>query len=216
MTTHNIISSTEAMPDPETPLRHSLTENVLGIFVSTLVVSFGVVIYAKAILLTGGVVGLSLLLTYVTPIGFAAGLFLLNIPFYALAWKQNGRGFVVRSLLATILEGIFAMVGMSCLTVSSIDPIYPAIVGGALMGVGLIGLFRHGTSLGGIGILALYLQDRFGIRAGYVQMAFDATLLALSATLLPPQNLLASVLGLAVLNAIVIVHHRTDRYVGVT
>ncbi|MBB3233032.1 YitT family protein [Halomonas stenophila] len=39
-------------------------------------------------------------------------------------------------------------------------------MGGSLIGLGMRVLFRHRTSLGGINILALFLQQRHGWRAG--------------------------------------------------
>ncbi len=41
---------------------------------------------------------------------------------------------------------------------SHINPLYSAIVGGALSGLGILFFIRHRASLGGIGILAVYLQ----------------------------------------------------------
>ena len=51
-----------------------------------------------------------------------------------------------------------------------------------------LALFRHGASLGGIGIVALMLQDRLGWRAGWVQLAFDAVLFAASFLVVPPKT----------------------------
>jgi Uncharacterized conserved protein len=59
---------------------------------------------------------------------------------------------------------------------SMLDPFYAAVIGRLLMGVGFIVLFRHQASLGGVNILALYLQDSYGIRAGKLQMAVDLTI----------------------------------------
>ena len=50
----------------------------------------------------------------------------------------------------------------------------------ALMGIGMLMLFRHRTSLGGINILALYLQDKHGLRAGFVQLGIDAVILLIA------------------------------------
>ncbi len=54
-----------------------------------------------------------------------------------------------------------------------LHPAFAAIAGGLLMGSGLLFLARHRSSLGGATIASLYLQDRYGSRAGKVQMAID-------------------------------------------
>ena len=55
-------------------------------------------------------------------------------------------------------------------------PRWPVILGSLLAGIGLIVLFRHQASLGGVNILALYLQQSRGWRAGYVQLVVDVLL----------------------------------------
>ena len=81
-------------------------------------------------------------------------------------------------------------------------------------GAGLLALFRHGASLGGIGILALFLQDRLGWRAGWVQLGFDAGLFAVAFLIRDPVTVLWSALGALVVNLVIAINHRRDRYVA--
>ena len=195
--------------------RHALHEDVLAIFTGACLISLGVVIQAQAQLLSGGIAGLSMFVARLAPVGFWIAFFVFNLPFCALAWRRGG-GFVVRTLLAVTLTAALTERTAVWTGFAMINPIYAAVAGGALIGIGLIVLFRHGTSLGGLSILALYLQDRVGIRAGYVQMAFDAALLLIASSVLPAWNLVLSVLGMLTVNAVIAAHHRSDRYVGVT
>lgn len=195
---------------------HAFYEDALAILIGTLLVSLGVLIYAKAMLLTGGVAGVSLLLAYATPVGFWISFFVLNLPFYWFAWRRKGRRFVIRTVVAVAIECFVVQRGADWIDFAWIDPLYAAVAGGALVGVGLMGLFRHNTSLGGISALALHLQERHGIRAGYVQLGFDASILLAATAVLPAQNLVLSVVGAVVMNGVLIVYHRADRYVGVT
>lgn len=196
--------------------RHTLHEDAVAILIGALLVSLGVLIYARAMLLVGGVAGVSLLLAYVTPVGFWTSFFVLNLPFYWLAWQRKGRAFVVRTVFAVTLECLITRQGTAWIDIGSIDPVFAAVVGGALVGLGLMCLFRHNTSLGGVGVLALYLQERHGIRAGYVQMVFDVLLLLAAASILPPWNLFLSLLGAVAMNGVLALYHRPDRYVGIT
>jgi len=85
---------------------------------------------------------------------------------------------------------------------------------GTLFGFSALSVVRHGGSFGGLSIVALMIQDRFRIQAGYVQLAFDAVLFAVAALLVDPLLLAYSALGAAVFNLFLAVNHRRDRYVA--
>ncbi len=58
--------------------RHRLYEDALAILTGTLVMALGVVIYGKAMLITGSTAGLALLLQYATGAGFWLVFLLVN------------------------------------------------------------------------------------------------------------------------------------------
>ena len=84
----------------------------------------------------------------------------------------------------------------------------------ALTGAGLLALFRHGGSLGGIGVAALFAQERFGVQAGYVQLGFDALLFAVAFAIFPFWIVVWSLLGAVIVNLVIAINHRRDRYVA--
>ncbi len=84
------------------------------------------------------------------------------------------------------------------------------------LGLGMLLLFRHRASLGGINILALYLQDRFNIRAGKFQMGVDLVIVMLAIMVLPLDKVLLSITGAAVLNMILTLNHKQGRYQGIS
>lgn len=196
--------------------RHRLYEDLLAILTGALVVSLGVVIYSKAVLLTGSTAGLALLLQYATGSSFWLMFSLVNLPFYLLAIKRLGWPFALRTFVAVSLVSIFSRLTAGWVEFARLDPVYATIAGGALMGMGLLILFRHRTGLGGINILAIYLQERCGIRAGYFQLAVDLAILTAAAFVLPPANLALSIVGATVVNLMLAINHKPGRYVGVT
>ena len=196
--------------------RHSAYEDAIAIVVGTLFMALGVVIYTKAVLLAGSTAGVALLLQYATGIGFWWLFFAINLPFYILAVKKLGWAFTLRTFAAVTLVSIFTRLTFELITFSHLDPLYAAIMGGALSGTGLLILFRHRTGLGGINVLAIYLQDRFGIRAGYFQLAVDLAILAAAFFVIPLDRLALSVLGAVVVNMTLAINHRPGRYLGVT
>jgi uncharacterized membrane-anchored protein YitT (DUF2179 family) len=194
--------------------QHSLAEDIFAIFVGTLLVSFGVVMFKHAGLLTGGTAGLAFLIYYLTGLPFGAGFFLINIPFYVLAFKRMGWRFTVKTFSAVALVSAMSEAHGRFIQFSLADPFYTGIFGGLLMGVGFLVLFRHQASLGGVNILALYLQDHYGIRAGKLQMAVDLTILAASFFVVDATALAASVLGAIAMNLAIWMNHRRDRYIA--
>ena len=58
------------------------------------------------------------------------------------------------------------------------------------------------------------LQDKFGIRAGYLQLGIDAVILAAAFIVVPVDRAILSLLGALVLNMIVGLNHKPGRYVG--
>lgn len=197
-----------------TATRHTPLEDAQGIVTGVACAALGVAILSHLGFLTGGTAGLSFVITYAFGWNYGLVFFLVNLPFYALAIGRMGRAFTVKTIMAIALMSGLTGVQPQLLNFGEIQPLYAVLLAGILIGVGLLVLFRHRASLGGVGILALFLQDRFGWRAGFVQLAFDLTILALAFTVVEPGAILYSVVGAVVLNLLLVVNHRTDRYVA--
>jgi len=196
------------------PTKHSLFEDVQGVFTGTVLAALGVMLLTKAGLVTGGVTGMAFLLHYAFGWSFGLGFFLINLPFYYLAYVRMGRAFTLKTFASVALLSLLTQVQPKLLEIGYINPVWAAVLGGLLIGMGMLALFRHRASLGGIGILALYLQDRFGWRAGLVQLAIDLCILAMAFFVKSPVIVACSVLGALALNFFIAVNHRTDRYIA--
>ncbi|WP_316013017.1 YitT family protein [Roseobacter sp. HKCCA0434] len=193
---------------------HSALDDVQGIGAGVIATGLGLALYQAAGLVTSGMAGLALILSYMT--GLDAGLlfWVLNLPFYALAILRMGRAFTFKTFAAISALSALMSVQGAWLGLDAVAPGYAAVAGGVLIGFGLLGLFRHRASLGGVGILALYLQDRLGWRPGLTQLVFDLGILALGLAVLPLGAMLWSLLGAVVLNLFLTVNHRLDRYIA--
>lgn len=196
--------------------RHMLYEDVLAVLIGTLFVALGVHMYSEAVLLVGGSAGLALLLQYVTGIDFWLVFSLVNLPFYVLAFWRMGWRFALRTFLAVSLVSLFTRLMPEWVGITYLDPLYAAIVGGGITGTGLLILFRHHTGLGGLNILAIYLQERWGVRAGLFQLGVDLVILFAAIFVLTPANLLFSIVGAIVINMVLAINHKPGRYVGTT
>ena len=201
-------------PDLATPSRHRLHEDIFAMLIGTMLVSLGIVFYAQVTLTTGSTAGLALLLQYVTGIPFGWLFFAINLPFYVLAVLRMGWPFAIKTFASVGLVSYFTANIPHWLDISAIHPLFAALVGGGMMGLGILSLFRHKASVGGINILALYLQENFSVRAGYFQLGVDAVILVAAFFVLPVDRVIYSFLGALVLNMNNATNHKPGRYVG--
>ncbi|MCP1198638.1 YitT family protein [Notoacmeibacter sp. MSK16QG-6] len=197
-----------------TATHHTPAEDAQGIFTGCVSAAIGIAILAHLGFLTGSTAGLALVISYAT--GFNVGLvyFLLNIPFYVLAVSQLGWAFTIKTFLGVGFLSLLTWLQPRLLQFGAIEPLAGAVVAGVLLGFGLLAMFRHRASLGGAGILALYLQNRFGWRAGLTQLAIDLLVLALAFFVVTPAAVMYSIIGAVVLNLFLAINHRNDRYVA--
>lgn len=193
---------------------HSTVEDVAGIAVGTFLASFGLFLLHSTAAVTGGTAGLGLLLSYVLPVPFAVLFPLVNLPFFALAVRAKGWGFTLRSLAAVVAVSAFSSLHATALPHLVVAPVYGVLFGNLAAGMGILVLFRHRTSLGGFGILALLLQERRGWRAGYVQMALDVLVVLAAFAAVAPAVVAFSAAGAVVLNLVLSMNHRPGRYRG--
>ncbi|WP_292933438.1 YitT family protein [Noviherbaspirillum sp.] len=194
---------------------HTMFEDMQALVAGTLLVSLGVALLGKAHLITGGTVGIAFLLHYVTGISFGKLFFAINLPFYYLAVKKMGWKFTVKTFGAVFLLSMFSELLPLVIKVDMLNPLYAAVMGGLLAGVGLLVLFRHKASLGGINVLVLFLQERYGLRAGLVQLGLDAAILMLSIPMISLTAVAVSLLGAAMLNLTLAINHKPGRYMAI-
>ncbi|HEU0199050.1 MAG TPA: YitT family protein [Burkholderiaceae bacterium] len=210
-----IDSSAPAANAAQTALRHSLFEDAQALLTGGLFIALGIAFFARAGLLAGGTAGLAFLLHYATGWSFGVVFFVVNLPFYWLAAKTMGRAFMAKTFVAVAATSLCVELMPRVLAFERLHPLFAALIGGFLIGAGLLMLFRHKASLGGINVLVLYLQDRHGWRAGKAQMAIDCAIVLAALTLVEPTRVALSVIGAVALNLVVAVNHRPGRYLGI-
>lgn len=196
------------------PKQHSLTEDAQALAYGAGMAAFAITILTHLGLITGQTAGLAVLISYITGQSFGLVFFLINLPFYWLGYRRMGLAFTVKTFVAVGLMSALSLWMPHWVQFSNLTPGVGAVLFGAISGSGLLALFRHGASLGGIGILALILQDKTGFRAGWTQLLFDAALFAVALTLLPVKTIALSALGALVVNLVIAINHRRDRYIA--
>lgn len=201
-------------PTPPAVRRHTPLEDFQGLAVGTIMVTLGLAFLQSLGLVTGQIAGLALLVSVWTGLDFGPVFFVLNLPFYWLAYRRLGWRFTLKTFAAVVMLTFFTWLRPEVLSLGHVEPMVGAGLAGICMGLGLLAVFRHGASLGGIGVVAVDLQDRFGIRAGWTQLAIDLVVFGLAAFTLPLDKVAVSLLGALVMNLVIAINHRRDWYVA--
>ncbi|MBR6646787.1 MAG: YitT family protein, partial [Clostridia bacterium] len=131
------------------------------ITVGTMSAAVGISVFlSHANVVAGGVSGVGIILHGLC--GFPIGLFMLlaNIPILLLGFKILGRGFLFKTLYGTVLLSVFTDVA-SYISPLSNDVLLCALVGGALIGIGMGLIFLVGATTGGVDVLAKILNKLF-------------------------------------------------------
>lgn len=124
-------------------------------------------------IIDGGVVGISIIVSYLTKINLGLLVFLINIPFFLLAFTKIGKKFVIQTFYA---------VGMLALAInffsvhklfSTQDLLLCTVFGGIILGFGVGLVLKHEGSLDGTEIMSLVLSKKFGFSVGELIMTFN-------------------------------------------
>ena len=131
-------------------------------------------IMIPAKLFSGGLTGVAILLSYqFTWLDVGMVYLLLNIPLLILGWVSISRRFIAYSLFGIIFFSLTAT-GIRPPAVQLADPLLAALLSGAICGAGCGLILRSLGSAGGMDILAVYLNKRYGVKIGTILFVANA------------------------------------------
>ncbi|HFX6310717.1 TPA: YitT family protein [Acinetobacter baumannii] len=194
--------------------QHTRLEDFFALLTGTFMISFGLLLMKNTGIMTGGTAGLSLLIHYISHWQFGVIFFVINLPFYYLAYKRMGMQLVIKTFVAVGLLSFFSLINPKLVQIAYLNPIFASILANILVGVGMLILFRHRSSLGGVNLLALFIQNHYKIPAGKFQLGVDLVILCVSGFFVDLQLLLFSILGSVILNLIITCNHKESRYIA--
>ena len=128
-------------------------------------------------LIDGGVVGISIMASYVTGFPLAVFLLVVNLPFLFLGYRQIGKTFALSTMYAVICLSIGVSV-LHPIPVLTNDLILAALFGGIIIGAGVGIIIRNGGSLDGTEIIAIIFDRRTIFSVGEIIMFFNLFILS--------------------------------------
>lgn len=153
---------------------------ILFIMLGSALVSIGLEIFLLPNnVIDGGMTGISIIVSHLTKVQLGIFIFLFNLPFVVVGYKQIGKTFALSTVFAVICFSI----GVSVLhPVPGItqDILLATIFGGIIMGAGVGIIIRNGGSLDGTEIVAIILEKRTPFSVGEIVMFFNLFILGSS------------------------------------
>jgi uncharacterized membrane-anchored protein YitT (DUF2179 family) len=123
-------------------------------------------------ILDGGIVGISIILSHLTGWRLGLFIFILNIPFFFIGYKQIGKTFALSTLLGITVLSLTTSF-LHEVPVFTEDLLLATVFGGIVLGAGVGIVIRYGGSLDGTEILAILANRRLPFSVGEVIMFFN-------------------------------------------
>lgn len=199
---------------PRNSLAHSIKDDIYGLALGVMFIAVGLNMLKLSGMVTGGIAGIALLLSYYLPLSVGTLFMLTNIPFLLFSYFSMGRAFTIKTLVVNVALTVATQAVPHLLQISYIHPLFSALVGGTFIGMGILSLARHNASVGGTGVVTLWLYRTFGINAGKSQMLFDLLVFVLALIKLPFALLFWSAVSALAMNAMLMNWHKPGRYQG--
>ncbi|WP_219833948.1 YitT family protein [Paenibacillus sp. R14(2021)] len=127
-------------------------------------------------IIDGGIVGISIILSKVTHVPLGLFLFLLNVPFLIIGYKQIGKTFALSTLygVSVMSIGTTLLHPVQALTYSTF---LAPVIGGVILGIGVGLVIRFGGSLDGTEIIAILFTKKTPFSVGEIVMFFNLFIL---------------------------------------
>lgn len=163
----------------------------------------------------GGVMGISLLTNHETHVPLSVLVIVINFPFLMLGYRQLGRSFSIRSILA-ITTLALALVFIPYPVVTD-DKLLVSVFGGFFLGGGIGFAIRGGGVIDGTEVLAIYLNRRTSLSVGDFILIFNIAIFSVAAYLLTVETALYSILTyLAASKTVDFILEGIEEFTGVT
>ena len=125
----------------------------------------------------GGIVGVSIMLSHITGVKLGLFIFILNIPFFFIGYKQIGKTFAFSTLYGIIILSI-STTFLHPVAAFTQDILLASLFGGIVLGIGVGMVIRYGGSLDGTEILAILSSKRLPFSVGEIIMFVNLFILA--------------------------------------
>ena len=145
-------------------------------------------------IIDGGVIGISMMVSYITEHNLGLLILCINIPFILLALKALGKKFIINTFVATAFISVATNLTVNLKPVTE-DLLLATVFGGILLGLGVGFILRNNASLDGTEMLSIVLSKRLKIvSVGELLMGMNLFIYAAAGILLGWERAMYSIL----------------------
>lgn len=152
-------------------------KRAVAIFIGAVLMATGLEIFlVPNYVIDGGITGISIMLSHIFGLPLGLFIFLLNLPFFYLGYKQIGKTFAISTVFGIIVLSIFTSLFYPIPAFTD-DILLATIFGGMILGVGVGLVIRYGGALDGTEILSILINKRAPFSVGEIIMFFNVFIL---------------------------------------
>ncbi len=144
-------------------------------------------------IIDGGVIGISLLINYLTGMGFGILVLIINIPFLLSGYRRLGKGFLIASLFSIVTLAI-AERFLHHIEPITDEPLLATVFGGLILGAGVGIVIRNAGALDGTEILGIIISKTFPFSVGEFVMFINIFIFAWAGFILGWEQAMLSIL----------------------
>lgn len=128
-------------------------------------------------LLSGGVAGISMIISYFTVVDISVMYFAMNVPILIWGWVKLGKRFVLYSLISVVTTTV-ALKLLPDIQIAK-DPLISGVFGGILIAIGVGYSFRFRGSTGGFDIIGAIVTKKRDFPLGMVLMIMNSVIVVI-------------------------------------
>ena len=155
-------------------LTTNLVFNTLGAFLAAFALECFLV---PNQIIDGGIVGISIMASYISKINLGIFLVVLNLPFLFLAWREFGKKFIFLALYSVSALAIFVNI-VHHIPVITKDLLLSALFGGGILGIGVGIVLKNNACMDGTEILAMKISQKYPYSVGEIIMFINIFIFA--------------------------------------
>jgi uncharacterized membrane-anchored protein YitT (DUF2179 family) len=157
--------------------KRKLLQRILLITIGAVLMGVGLEIFlVPNNVIDGGITGISIMLSYITGWKLGFFIFILNIPFFFIGYKQIGKTFAISTLYGIVILSITTTL-LHPVPALTQDILLASVFGGIILGIGVGIVIRYGGSLDGTEILAILINKKLPFSVGEIIMFFNLFIL---------------------------------------
>lgn len=121
-------------------------------------------------IIDGGIVGISIMASYITKLNLGVFLVILNIPFLILAYNEFGKKFIALAFYSVGMLALFVNFVSNNIPIITHDLLLSALFGGGILGMGVGIVLKNNACMDGTEILAMKISKKFPYSVGEIIM----------------------------------------------